>query len=131
MIIAFLRMNPFHHRLNPNKPSYIEGGEYNGYVAFDDDLPPSWQGKADFSEENVLDHMVAVHGGITFDESMSEILDEPIIPLTAIPEPEVLKNFRAIGFDTVHHGDTLDKWPIDKVKEETLRLMKQIQNLVR
>ena len=72
--------------------------------------------------------MVSVHGGITYDSNMNTTL--PIIPLTAIPSTEELKNFRCIGFDTLHCDDTRDKWPIEKVKEETLRLMHQIEKLI-
>ena len=128
MVIAFLMMNPFHHKLY--KGNYDGGGEYNGYVAFDEELPLSWQGGADFDDNNVLDHMVSVHGGITLDHSMSDWMDEPIIPLTAIPEPEKMKNFRVIGFDTLHYDDTKERWPLEAVKNETLDLMKQIEELL-
>ena len=83
----------------------------------------------DIEDDNILDNIVDVHGGITFDHPMTDMINESIIPLTAIPDPKTLKNFRVIGFDTVHYGDTKAKWPIEAVKEETLRLMKQIESL--
>lgn len=128
MVIAFLKMNPFHHKFY--KGDFNGGGEYNGYVAFDAELPASWQGGASYEDDNVLDHMVDVHGGITLDCSMAEMLDDQIIPLTAMPAPEELKNYRCIGFDTLHCDDTRDKWPIEAVKAETLNLMKQVKDLI-
>ena len=128
MVIAFLRENPFHHVFRKGM-SPVEGGEYNGYVAFDKELPQSWQGLASFLDDNTLDNLVDVHGGITYDNSMSDWENEPVIPLTEIPSPEVLKAFRCIGFDTLHAGDTVEKWPIDAVKAETLRLKEQIEKL--
>lgn len=128
MVVAFLRMNPFHHAFREGMPP-VEGGEYNGYVAFDKELPQSWQGTIDYSLNNTLDNLVDVHGGITYDEPMSEFINEPIIPLTELPSPEVLKTFRCIGFDTLHAGDTAEKWTIDAVKAETLRLKEQIEKL--
>lgn len=127
MIVAFLKWNPFHHKICER--NYDFGGEYNGYVAFDKELPDSWQGKASFDDNNTLDHLVNVHGGITYDNIMESWIDEPIIPLTALPKPEVFKTFRCIGFDTLHTGDYLEDWPIERVKEETFKLMKQIEQL--
>lgn len=128
MVIAFLRENPFHHVFRKGMPP-IEGGEYNGYVAFDKELPQSWQSTADFRLNGTLDNLVDVHGGITYDNSMFDFENEPIIPLTEIPSPEVLKTFRCIGFDTLHAGDTAEKWTTDAVKAETLRLKEQIEKL--
>ena len=126
MVIAFLKWNPFHHKLF--KGDY-EGGEYNGYVAFDKKLPLSWQGGGNYNDENVLDNKVSVHGGITLDRPMEDMLDTPIIPLTAIPDPDTLKNFRCVGFDTLHCDDTREFWTMERTKEETLYLMKQIEEL--
>lgn len=127
MVIAFLKWNPAHHRINDN-PLNI-GGEYNGYVAFDAELPISYQGSMNWQEDNVLDNLVTVHGGITFDRPMSDLMEEPIIPITAIPEPKVLKTFRVVGFDTLHYGDTKNNWTFEATKQETLELMKQIEDL--
>ena len=122
MVVAFLRMSPMHRAFSREGMSPIKGGEYNGYVAFDKELPQSWQGLASFLDDNTLDNLVDVHGGITYDAPMSDLENEPIIPLTEIPSPEVLKTFRCIGFDTLHACDTAEEWTINAVKAETLRL---------
>lgn len=122
MVIAFLMMNPYHHK-------YDRGGKYNGYVAFDKELPLSLLGGADFEDDDSLDYKVHVHGGITFDGQMSDMLDCPIIPLTSIPEPSALKNLRVIGFDTLHCHDSKKYWTLERTKEETLDLMEQINKL--
>ena len=130
MVIAFLKMNPFHHKFRPKDTEIFEGGEYNGYVAFDAELPGSWQGGAYFDDDNVLEHMVDVHGGITLDCSMEDMIDDQMIPLTAMPDPKELKKYRCIGFDTLHWNDTREKWSIEAVKKETLYLKKQIEDLI-
>ena len=129
MVIAFLRWNPFHHKLREmEKDDLSVGGEYNGYVAFDAELPPSSMSGASWEDSKSLDHLTDVHGGITYDSDIN--ITMPMIPLTAIPNPEKLKKFRCIGFDTLHYRDTRDEWPIERVKAETLKLMHQIENLI-
>ena len=112
MVIAFLRPSPLHpmFRVIPG----IGGGYYNGYVGYKRKETPD----------------VDVHGGITFDEHFFFAnKNEYLIPLTAIPEPEELKEYHIIGFDTLHSGDTADEWTFEKTKEETLRLKKQLEDL--
>jgi hypothetical protein len=130
MVIAFLMMNPFHHKLY--KGEYNEGGEYNGYVAFDGELPMSCQGGGSwYNYDDSLDNMVSVHGGITFDNPMSALLKEPIIPLTPIPDRDTLKTLRCIGFDTLHCDDTREKWTMEATEKETLNLKAQIEKLLK
>lgn len=129
MVVAFLRWNPFHHKMREkwgDDPSI--GGEYNGYVAFDAELPQSFMRDASRKYSESLDYLIDVHGGITYDSDMDTTY--PMIPLTAMPDSEKLKTFRCIGFDTLHAGDTRDKWPLERVKEETLNLKKQIEELI-
>ena len=129
MVIAFLMMNPFHHKLY--KGEYNEGGEYNGYVAFDGVLPESCQGSGTWDNyDNTLDSMVNVHGGITFDYPMVDLLKAPIIPLTPIPDRDTLKTLRCIGFDTLHAYDTREDWTMEATEEETLNLKAQIEKLL-
>ena len=132
MVIAFLMMNPFHHKLY--KGEFTEGGEYNGYVAFDGNLPLSYQGSyqggKSWDDDDALDNMVNVHGGITFDHPMVDLLKEPIIPLTPIPDRDTLKTLRCIGFDTLHCDDTREKWTMEATEKETLNLKAQIEKLL-
>ena len=130
MVIAFLMMNPFHHKFRVGMPTENMGGEFNGYVAFDGNLPLSYQGGKSWDDDDALDNLVSVHGGITFDSPMADILDNPIVPITSIPDPETLKNYRCIGFDTLHCDDTKERWPMEAVKQETLQLMSQIKKLL-
>lgn len=55
---------------------------------------------------NYGDIPVNVHGSLTYSEQEGD--------------------YWVIGFDTAHFGDTLEKWPREKVLEETERLLKQI-----
>lgn len=124
MTIAFLQRNPLYDYIVEGKD---DGGLYNGYVATDKELPLSYQGGADWSDSNALDNFVNVHGGITYDSTYGEFRE--IIPLTSIPDLEILKNMRVIGFDTLHSSDTQERWPFEAIKAETLRLLKQIEKL--
>lgn len=123
MVIAFLRPNPWFKRGRTKG----ENGNYNGYVAFKEDLPLSWQGGATVKDLEILDDLVDVHGGITFDYKIRE--NDEIIPLTAIPED--LHKYRVIGFDTAHHLDTAEEWTFEKTKKETLALKEQIEKLIK
>lgn len=112
MVIAFLRPSPLHPMFK-NDPT-IKGGRYNGYVGYKGEKTPD----------------VEVHGGITLDVNFFfENGNEYLIPLTSIPEPEELKEYHVIGFDTLHLGDTAEEWTFEKTKEETLKLKKQLEDL--
>lgn len=124
MTIAFLQRNPLYNSIVEGK---YEGGLYNGYVATDKYIPLSYQGGADWTDDSALDNVVDVHGGITYDSTYGEFRE--IIPLTSIPDLETLKNMRVIGFDTLHFDDTRERWPLEAVKAETLRLLEQIEKL--
>ena len=131
---AFLQPIPEHiiklkKGMNPAK--------YNGYVAFKGNLPLSWQGAFSqkkavlYNEEDSLDEMVDVHGGITFDmdkEASGEYLkNKPIIPLTEIPYP--IEGYRIIGFDCQHCYDDNDNCNYEYIKTQTLSLLEQIKKL--
>ena len=87
----------------------INHGWGNGYVRVPD-------GHA-FNGMEYMDIPVDVHGGLTFGRDIEEgdYLD-------------FSKGFW-VGFDTAHHSDTLQRWPVDRVMEETLYLFKQIYGL--
>lgn len=87
----------------------INHGWGNGYVRVTD-------GHA-FNGMEYMDIPVDVHGGLTFGRDIEEgdYLD-------------FSKGFW-VGFDTAHHSDTLKRWPVDRVMEETLYLFKQIYGL--
>lgn len=122
MVVAFLIHSPWYKK-GRNKG---ENGNYNGYVAFKEELPLSWQGSGNFDDES-LDDLVHVHGGITLDRK-SLWKETAIIPLTAIPED--IHEYRVIGFDTCHFNDTAEYWTFERTKEETLNLKEQIERLI-
>ena len=87
----------------------INHGWGNGYVRIPDGH--------EFNGMEYMDIPVNVHGGLTFGSDIEEgdYLD-------------FSKGFW-VGFDTAHHSDTLQRWPVDRVMEETLYLFKQIYGL--
>lgn len=126
ILIAFLARTPFYQQVMEGR---MPGGLYNGYIATNKDIPLSHQGGAEWEAINVLDNLVHVHGGITYDSPLYKDNRIPMVPLTAIPEPEILDDLRVIGFDTCHYGDIKEDWDFEAVKAETLRLLEQIKNL--
>lgn len=122
MVVAFLIHGPYYKQGRDKG----ENGNYNGYVAFKEELPLSLKGGGNLDDE-ILDDLVNVHCGITFDEkSLWE--EVAIIPLTAIPED--IHEYRVIGFDTCHLNDTAEYWTFERTKEETLNLKEQIEKLI-
>jgi len=87
----------------------INHGWGNGYVRVPDGH--------EFNGMEYMDIPVDVHGGLTFGRDIEEgdYLD-------------FSKGFW-VGFDTAHHSDTLQRWPVDRVMEETIDLFKQIYGL--
>lgn len=85
----------------------------NGYVLVPKEHP--------FFRKLEGDIDVSVHGGITYAD---EVTKETIERIEALgPEDE---GMWMIGFDTVHSGDNLEKWPKEAVEEETNRLYEQV-----
>lgn len=110
----------------------IDCGEYNGYVGIINDTLQDTFMSSGSIEEYHLDAIIDVHGGITFDNKnrRTEIGwdKEPIIPLTAIPDKWY--QYRIIGFDCAHFGDTKEMWTFEATKAETESMMKQVLKLI-
>lgn len=87
---------------------YLEKGWGNGYVRIPEGHP--------YYEKNYDDIPVSVHGGLTFSNHVFE-------------DGEYFSDGYWVGFDTAHYGDTKERWPMDKVMEETIYLFKEIYGL--
>jgi len=72
----------------------------NGYV----DLPRSHYFYGTHYEG--INNFVEVHGGLTFSEERDGVW--------------------RVGFDTAHFGDTLSRWPKERVENETINLKNQL-----
>lgn len=96
-------------------------GAANGYVAVPSDHP--------FYGKDYTDIDVNVHGGLTFSSSGEDVL----MYFTEINiirgNIDNLKDYWVFGFDTCHFKDDLDSWPIERVEEETLNLLKQLEEV--
>ena len=118
MIFAFLNRPGVY-----SEHSFIECGEYNGYVGWTPDegeLP-----------EGDLDDLINIHGGITYnctvdDEYMKKFFPKRI--LTGLPRS--FDGCRIIGFDTCHYDDTRENWNSDRCTRETLSLYRQVKFLL-
>jgi hypothetical protein len=87
---------------------YLEKGWGNGYVRIPEGHP--------YYEKTYDDIPVSVHGGLTFSNHVFE-------------DGEYFSDGYWVGFDTAHYGDTKERWPMDKVMEETIYLFKEIYGL--
>ena len=126
---AFLRINPLCEEYRKMGMQGLSCGRYNGYVGIidGDNVPLSYQGWNSNHNRLPLDDMVFVHGGITFDGKFCDA--EDIIPLTEIPAD--WWKYRIVGFGCAHWKDTEENCPFEFVKEEALRLRKQIEQLIK
>ena len=112
---AFLAVNPLCEDYKNTGITEMSCGRYNGYVGI-------------IGGDNLsLDNRVVVHGGITFDGQFGGA--EEIIPITEIPAD--WWKYRIVGFDCAHFGDTEETCPFEFVREETMRLKKQIERLIK
>ena len=126
---AFLRTNHLYDKYKKAGFAGISCGKYNGYVGIigGDSVPLSCQGKRSYEDyDNSLDSKVDVHGGITFDGKFDET--DSIIPITEIPAD--WWKYRIVGFDCASFGDTEENCPFEFVKEETLRLQRQMEEII-
>jgi len=87
---------------------YLEKGWGNGYVRIPEGHP--------YYEKTYDDIPVSVHGGLTFSNHVFD-------------DGEYFSDGYWVGFDTAHYGDTKERWPMDKVMEETIYLFKEIYGL--
>lgn len=97
----------------------LDFGWGNGYVLLPANHP--MHGKDHYA----ISELVNVHFGLTY----SELVDEELLTHFAGLDSADLGKWM-VGFDTVHHGDTLAKWPREAVQIETDRLEEQLRNLL-
>lgn len=103
---TFIRENTWYDR------GSIDFGWGNGYV-----LIP--QGH-NLHGKHYNDIKVNIHFGLTF----SALVDDDMIEDWNLDKED--KGMWCVGFDTMHFGDTLDKWPKEEVEKETERLKDQL-----
>jgi hypothetical protein len=93
--------------------SLVEGGWGNGYV-----ILPEGHKYHGVHYDSIL---VDVHYGLTFSELVTDTLIDKWPELT-----EADKGGWIVGFDTLHYGDTSEKWPKEAVQAEADNLMSQL-----
>ena len=106
-------------------------GEYNGYVGFTEDEGTLIDSSMSchYEKDDVLDNLIEVHGGITFDER--NIPYEKFVPEVELTEcPKSFEGCRIIGFEVCHFDDGPhhDK---EWCKNETMNLRRQIVDLLK
>ena len=74
---------------------------------------------------DVINKEVNVHGGLTFSEYMSHEW------LRTMGFEKEYHGMWCVGFDTAHYGDSLNRWPKEKVEEETENLRLQLINYIK
>lgn len=92
-----------------------KGGWGNGYVALPEGHPCF---KMDYdSIHETFD--ISVHGGLTFADYSNKHISTPDT-----------KGMWVVGFDTLHYGDNMSKWPDEQsVLKEAEELKKQLEAL--
>ena len=87
----------------------------NGYVV----IPPGHPAYAIHYGD--LNELISVHYGLTFAGHASNC------GMFSLKEDE--QDCWIVGFDTAHHGDTLEKWPKERVQIEADYLLSQLIDL--
>lgn len=88
--------------------TFSDTGWGNGYVR----IPEGHE----YYEKTYDDIPVNVHGGLTFGDHV-------------FGKDKYFSDGYWVGFDTAHYGDDRQKWPVDRVLEETIHLFKEIYGL--
>jgi hypothetical protein len=87
---------------------FSDNGWGNGYVR----IPEGHE----YYEKTYDDIPVNVHGGLTFGDHV-------------FGKDKYFSDGYWVGFDTAHYGDDRQRWPMDKVLDETIHLFKEIYGL--
>lgn len=88
--------------------TFSDTGWGNGYVRIPEGHP--------YYEKTYDDIPVNVHGGLTFGDHV-------------FGKDKYFSDGYWVGFDTSHYGDDRQRWPMDKVLDETIHLFKEIYGL--
>ena len=88
--------------------TFSDTGWGNGYVR----IPEGHE----YYEKTYDDIPVNVHGGLTFGDHV-------------FGKDKYFSDGYWVGFDTSHYGDDRQRWPMDKVLDETIHLFKEIYGL--
>lgn len=94
--------------------SMMEHGWGNGYVIIPKGHPMHGKPYDDIDVE--------VHGGLTFAETGKNAKEQFTLPITKADFDSWV-----VGFDTAHYMDTMQRWPRQAVKDETMNLKKQLE----
>lgn len=119
MVIAFLKETPsFIKKLK-------EGGQFNGYLLIPMEYIP-------FRYENT--DMPMPHGGVTLEYRGSECIKKFIDYSDTFWENEARPDYSkyvCVGFDTLHSGDTWERWNMDAVWDETLEWKEAVEDFIK
>ena len=111
-----------HHRDHFSKYG-LDCGYANGYVAIPTDHP--LYGK---SYDEADEAGITVHGGLTYSDSIVSVLSNFDLCGVDWLDGEVPEDYWVFGFDTMHAGDTLDFWNLNRCMEEINNLKSQLEN---
>ena len=96
--------------------SISDKGWGNGYVCIPEGHPLYG---VSYDDIHTLIPNLSVNGGLTFSRYAKDLNWEAI--------PEGCENTWIVGFDTLHYGDTIERWPKEAVQAETERLKEQLE----
>lgn len=111
-----------HHRDLVSKYG-MDCGYANGYVA----IPPEHP-LYEKSYDDAYEAGIEVHGELTFSASMPKILYNFDLGCVEWLDGEIPEDYWVFGFDTMHAGDTLDFWNLNRCMEEINNLKSQLEN---
>ena len=120
---AFLNTSVNDHHRDHFLKYGLDCGYANGYVAIPTDHP--LYGK---SHDEAYDAGIIAHGGLTYSDSIVNVLSNFDLWGVDWLDGEVPEDYWVLGFDTMHSGDTLDFWNLNRCMEEINNLKSQLEN---
>ena len=87
-------------------------GDYDGYVVIGKDHP--------YFNEGTNNISVEIHGGLTYDSYGI------LCQLPELKQEYATEDYRIIGFNTAHSGDSIEKWTKERTEKETCKLYGQL-----
>lgn len=125
----FLRRTMLHKFRSPSllTDHLLSGGYANGYVA----IPPSHP----YYAKDYNDVPVEIHGGLTFGNEIEWFADltdaekKDVTPINFDSLNEIPSDYYVFGFDTLHFGDTINRYDRAWCIKETEELAKQLKQI--
>jgi len=110
----------------------------NGYVAVDKSYKCYWKNNNDLCWPELVEDNpdidydpIDIHGWLTFGQHLSTVWGYIKKAYLELPGTSENDDVWIFGFDTNHYWDNQSEWTVEKVREETEHLAKQMEQFLK